>query len=598
MDRRRSGAAEAMVFLPALLALALSGVPADAQVLAGTVLDAATGAPVRGAVTMLLSARRDTIARRLTTTTGAFQLPAASEGRLRVVRIGYLPYEVDVTRIGTATVRVVLNPIGRRLPAVAVRAGPLCPKRADQAEALALWSAATDGLLAMLVATTAAEQHDSVTQVLYDRLLDRDGRRVVRQKVERVLTGNVTPIRADRNPEDFVTDGYVVRSTSSTTLYGPDPGTLLDSTFAATHCLSIRNDTRNHAGETGVAFAPSRNRDTIPDIAGVLWMGRAPLSLNSLEFRYRGVDQAIMDFEAGGRLDFETLENGVPIIHSWNLRTPELTYLPSGRRADRRLTIVGDLASVIAMHEGGGLIASGRLADGTSWSAPLAALTGRVLNSTSGEPVPGATVTLDSTDYRAMTDGSGRFAVPGVLPGPYVARVRDSVAVLTLMPDTAASLSSDPTVQQVVTREATARVEAGLSRTEPIDIRLPWREPIPGCGGGDASQPRFTVIGFVLTPDSIPLSFSRIQLAWADSARSGTSATTVAAETDAVGFFRVCGIVGGRDLNAVVRSGFGTVYTGRSVVPIMDKDERGRNRESNLRKITIVVDAVRREQPS
>ena len=85
-------------------------------------------------------------------------------------------------------------------------------------------------------------------------MLGIDGRRLVRQSTQRVVTGNTAPIRADRDPEDFVEEGYVVQRGEVMTYHGPDPEVLLDSSFAATHCLSIRRDERGHPGEVGVVF--------------------------------------------------------------------------------------------------------------------------------------------------------------------------------------------------------------------------------------------------------------------------------------------------------------------------------------------------------
>ena len=115
------------------------------------------------------------------------------------------------------------------------------------------------------------------------------------------MTGNIAPIRADRPPAAFVDSGYVVQKGDVSTYYGPDPMVLLDSSFAATHCLSIRSDARGRPGQIGVAFAPPRDR-TVSDIAGVLWLTREPLALKTLEFEYRGVDQSVIDMRGGGRL--------------------------------------------------------------------------------------------------------------------------------------------------------------------------------------------------------------------------------------------------------------------------------------------------------
>ena len=88
-------------------------------------------------------------------------------------------------------------------------------------------------------------------------MLTIDGRQVVRQSTQRVITDNASPIRADRDPEEFVEHGYVVRRGNVTTYYGPDPEILLDSSFAATHCLSIRIDERGPSGRSGRGIRPN-----------------------------------------------------------------------------------------------------------------------------------------------------------------------------------------------------------------------------------------------------------------------------------------------------------------------------------------------------
>lgn len=57
------------------------------------------------------------------------------------------------------------------------------------------------------------------------------------------------------------------------------------------------------------------------------------MALRSLTFEYQGVDRAITEVRAGGRLDFETMSNGVPIIRSWSVRSPKLGYRPAAPSA-------------------------------------------------------------------------------------------------------------------------------------------------------------------------------------------------------------------------------------------------------------------------
>ena len=563
--------------------------PAPAQELTGTVRDSATGAPIRGAVVMLLDANRESVVRMLTSSSGSFRLPHRDAATLRVIRIGFLPYEISLARIvGGSELTIIMTRFGSRLPPVAVNTSAVCPRRNDQAEALAHWSAATDGLYALLVAADSSAQPGTVTQLLFDKLLDTGGRRVVRQKVQIVRTGIAVPIRADRSPGEFVRVGYVQRTADRSTYYGPDPAVLLDSSFAATHCLSMRVDRRGHPDEVGVAFTPARGRDSISDIAGVLWMDRSPLALKSLEFEYRNVDPIVIDARSGGRLDFETLANGVPVIRYWHVRSPRLAYRPV-RQIRGLPALRTGIPMILARHETGGLIASGILADGTAWSAPLATLAGRVMNSHTGEPVPNARVALDSTDYATSSDSAGQFAFEGVLPGPYVARVRDSVAILEPIPDSTGALRSDSLVQQVVTRIATLQVDAGLGSVTPFDVALPWRAPVGGCAGIQESEPRFIMMGSVVTPDSVALATAKVRMAWADTARGTTAETIIDAMTDAGGRFVICGIPAGRKLAARVMLPGGAMYHGWSSVTAVDYDELGRMRNSRLRKVTLIV---------
>ena len=140
------------------------------------------------------------------------------------MRIGFQPYERQLED-ATGSLDVVLTPLGRSLRPVTVTTNRICPSRSDQREALALWASATDALLAMVVASTEAADSGSVLQLMYNRVYDNSGRRgnvVYWDRLKslssyRVLTGNAEPIRAERTPGEFVSEGYVVNHGESTT---------------------------------------------------------------------------------------------------------------------------------------------------------------------------------------------------------------------------------------------------------------------------------------------------------------------------------------------------------------------------------------------
>jgi hypothetical protein len=571
----------------------ISGLSASAlpgQIIGGTVRDSASAEPVSGAVVMLMDASREMVARTITSAAGEFRLRGERAAVLRITRIGYRPHEQPIEpTAGTAlSIRVVA--LGASLRPVAVSTQPVCPARSDQQEALSIWASATDAMLAMTVASTDSSQSGSVLQLLYNRLLRNDGT-VRGQTTRRVLTANASPIRADRAPKEFVDSGYVLRRGDVLTYYAPDPEILLDSTFAATHCLSIRTDARAHRGEVGVAFTPTSVRRFIPEIEGVLWLTRSPMALRSLTFEYRGVEQAIMDVNAGGRLDFETLSNGVPVIRSWSLRSPRLDFRPLFRTIDGRTIREGEIAAVAALYETGGMIIGGQLTDGTVLTVPLATLGGRVLNPRTGDPVYNARVTLDSTDQVAMTDYFGQFSFENVLPGPYTIRARDSVMIFSAKLDTTDQFVLDTTVRQIVRRNATMGVEARIGHVVPIEMRMPWRDKVYGCtvAGSSGPEMRFIVMGLVVNQRDEPIANAKVQLKWADPSRDSRLETEMETTSDAGGGFIVCGLPAEVDLSARVVSRIGTDHRGTMRVPRMNYDGQGRPRSSVIRTLRLVV---------
>lgn len=557
------------------------------QGVSGTVHDAVTSSAVAGAVVMLLGHDRAVLARAVTSSAGAFRLVATDATILRVLRIGFAPYERAIGSGGTGPWSVRLTPLGRTLRPVDVRSPIACPSRNDQREALALWSSATDALLAMVIAG-ADSSGGTVTQLLYNRRLTLDGRRVERQSSRRVITGNASPIRADRDPVEFVRVGYVEKRGLVSTYYGPDPEVLLDSSFAATHCLSVRLDSRAHPGEVGVAFAPPHERRAIPDIAGVLWLTRSPLALRSMTFEYRGVDPVVIDIRAGGRLDFATMGNGVPVIHSWHIRSPRLRQVRTGSVINGRIVPRGGMAVVDELHETGGLVVGGRLEDGTPLAAPLATLGGVVLTARTEAPVPGATVSLDSTDQATVTDHSGRFTFEQLLPGPHTIRVRDSVAVMTGRASSEGEVIPDTLAMQHVTRIASMNLSVTMDAAKPVEVRLPWREPVGGCGM-EAVERRFFVMGMVFQPDSAPVPHAAVRLTWADTTRGTTVETSVDATSDLSGAFFMCGIPAERPLATRVITGPGAAHFGVSRITRIDHDELGQRRNSNLRALRLTI---------
>lgn len=440
----------------------------------------------------------------------------------------------------------------------------------------------------MIAAANTGANSGAVVQLIYDRNLGTNGRRIVRQSTRRVAMGNTRPIRAERTPREVAASGYVVRNGDTTSYFGPDPDVLADTSFAATHCLSIREE----RGEVGVAFAPTSDRDSVPEIAGVLWLSRDPVALRSLTFEYRNVGRDVSAARAGGRLDFETLPNDLTIIRSWHIRAPQVVRPRVLQRMNGRAVFQNE-PSISEVHETGGLIVNGRLSDGTALATPpLASLGGTVRHSLRDEFIANARVTLDSTDVHVFTDGAGRFVFESLLPGPYTVRVADSMVIMASNPNRYATQRND--VQQIVRRIRTIPVDAQLGRRASVDARLPWRSPVNGCGPTPATErPRFVMLGTLEATDSTSLSTARVRVSWVDSTGTSALETRIEAVADAGSQVLMCGIPAGRELAVSVVTTEGAEFLGRTRVTFMGYDANNQLMTGKLRLASISVVPVK-----
>jgi hypothetical protein len=177
----------------------------------------------------------------------------------------------------------------------------------------------------------------------------------------------------------------------------------------------------------------------------------------------------------------------------------------------------------------------------------------------------------------------------GVLPGPYTIRVRDSIVIATVRVDSADQIVPDSSVQQTVRRIATMPVEAGPGRVSPVDVQLPWRASVSGCGPVQAVERRFLVMGVVLTADSLPIPNARVRLRWDATSRESTLRTLVDAIADAGGGFFMCGIPAGIPLATHLTTPAGAEFDGTTTVSREDYDEQGRRRVGTLRALRLIV---------
>jgi len=399
--------------------------------LRGSVVDGPTRAPIRGAVVSLLDAGGATTARGITDGNGAFTLARSPQAvKARVIRIGYRPIDVALPAQGTP-LQVVMERIPPMLNAVHVTDNELCPGSADRGAAFQLWDQARAGLLATVVAREL-KPANARTLTYESRLATNDER--VQKQTKRIATGRTSrPFIASQTPVYFARHGYILEDTSTRIYNAPDADVLLDESFATTHCFHVQPADAEHQGQIGLAFNPSPGRDTVADVAGVIWIDAAVPQLRSLDFLYTALERAAMAMKTGGHIEFRTMPNGVAFVERWHLRMPAFEMLASARKTSSptqdllRPPTRRDRTDfrVHEIIEAGGLVMSAKWDDGAEYRDTAAIIRGTVTQRRTNAPVAHAIVTLVGTSDSVLTDATGQFAFE-VIPGKYGLSVADT----------------------------------------------------------------------------------------------------------------------------------------------------------------------------
>jgi hypothetical protein len=505
-----------------------------AQTVRGTVTELSSKSPIAGAVVFLLDARQTVVARDLTTESGAYRLTAPGPGvfRVRMLRIGFRPVMSEPVQLmadSDITLPLVIENVPVALNAVRVERRANCSARGDITPAYNAWNEVSTALTAALLSTRL--RGTSATVVKYDRWTEPGSEVVLRQgaNIQSGLPG--MPWRSV--PADSLHHaGFVVKDGSNWyTFHAPDLDVLLSDTFLEDHCLQLHGVAD---GEIAIEFVPARDRERISEIRGFVWLSAATLELKRLQFRYVNVPSEYEDAGAGGELGFLKLRNGSWVISRWQIRMPtgfrggrtESYGVPGGSgrtriRATEMKTTGGDLLRVVSNGD-------------TLFSVPPRTFAGKVLDSATNRPIPGASVLLAGTGYSAVANEVGRFSIDDVLPGAYQVRVST--------PD----LDSLATVHQAPVIFA--------ERIPTVDIRVPSREQLIGrqCpeaqrGARDVSGLAGMLLGTVRNGrDSTPVPNADVVIEWQDATmgQSGLVVTTdrmIKTATDAHGVYRACG---------------------------------------------------------
>jgi hypothetical protein len=516
------------VFVGLLTAVTAQSV--DAQAVRGVVVDAAD-APVAGAVVLLLDARSTVIARALTNESGEFRVSATQPGtyRLRTLRIGYKPAmsaPFDLAPGSNLSRRVAMDDIPVSLEAVTVTSRNVCSVRTDTAAAtFEIWEQVRGALTAANV--TGGSASYTARSIVYNRSLEAGRRARVLSQVARANEGRTTqPFRSI--PADSLTKvGYVTTDvTGLSTFNAPGIEALLSDNFIDDHCLRVSRD--SDAERVAIAFEPTHERSTMPEIKGTIWVDRKTSELRRLEFSYVNLTRAQRVGEPGGSIDFIRLRDGAWMISRWHIRLPvvEMRQQFSGVAgaitggAEREQYFVREVSV-----QGGELAFVRRRNGDTLWSRPPMLLAGTLRDSVSGAAIAGAVIALRGSDLADTTDAGGQFAFHDVLPGEYLVDVRT------------ASLSS-----------------AGLTHTIPfvfvdsstrMNVRLPTIEEAFSAVCGNAPPSTGVVTGLVrLADDTTLVRESRVVMEWDQFLLMGAGVVQQKrisnGRTDANGVYRFC----------------------------------------------------------
>jgi carboxypeptidase family protein len=388
--------------------------PLQAQELRGAVRDAASRQPIPGAVITLIDARGTALGRNITDQQGHYRIIVPSEAvTLRFVRIGFRPFTAKVPRSGAVidTLDIAMTSLPTMLDPVTVRANA-CPTRSDAGPALGLLEQARAGLLNSVVARKSNPA--SVVLIRFQRMMEETSDRIASQTVTLDSTPrSTTSFYAARSASEFVQAGFVSDASTGATFYGPDAEALLDDAFIAGYCFHLVKADKSRASEVGLGFAtPSRARNRV-DIDGVLWVDTVARRLQSLEFRYVGLDRRLDDARPGGWVSFREMPNGIVIIDRWSLRLPVIRKDSVISRATREYVP----RDIVDAQETGGEVAQINWPS-LRWNAPLGTLQVRATNRANA-PAVGARVQLENTTYAGRADSNGSITITRLLPGPY-----------------------------------------------------------------------------------------------------------------------------------------------------------------------------------
>jgi hypothetical protein len=544
-SQRRSKSRPHHAVALASLAVLLHSVHLQAQSVRGTLVEEGSGIPIEGAFVVLLDASDSTVAGTLTDDLGVFllQAPAAGLYAVRAERIGYdsfssLPLSLTLGPPLQHRLEMPVRPV--ELATLSVEGERRCESRPEDGRRMArVWEEAKKALTTAV--WTEEQRAFRFTTRLNRSTLDPRGLRVLGEETEIQSGLAVNPFRA-LSVEELAASGYTRRLPSDTTEYfAPDAQVLLSDLFLDDHCFRVVEGDGETAGMIGLGFEPLLETDRT-DISGVLWLDRSTAHLQFIQYRYENLPSGVESDELGGRVGFRRLPGGAWIVDDWYIRMPvleEVTVVertgpavpgnpPRARLKTRLGEIVEQGGEVLIVADGQGRItvAPGGLTPGRG------ALSGQVFDSTSNEPLGGASVSLLGTNLRTTSDAEGRFTLGSLPVGEFY---------LTFSHRRAEALRLGSVLQRVVVQEGeVARVDLAVP---PASTLIPAL--CPAAEGASTESTESAIAGRVVEAGSdVPLEGAIVHLS---THVLGVLAAPLDLET--LSAWRVAGVAGPQSLS-------------------------------------------------
>jgi hypothetical protein len=509
------------VVVVVVMALLISSASGGAQDLRVRLLDQETREPLGG----LLVAALDRAGAIGTTTLSSadglatVRIGGTSPHRLLIRRIGFTPVTTDTLAIAApgTTLDIVVPAHRIVLGTVHVVGNQVCANQtlSPSTGAEPAWTQ----VRAALEASTLTRDQRLVTTAAFrfQRDLRVDGKVNYADTALRGRSGE-RPFVAPA-PAVLERDGYFKHhDDGSENFYAPDEAVLLSPGFTQHHCVTEYADVRRDSAgaQIALAFMP-RDRDTRPEIKGLIWIDSATSELRRIDFEYVRISLAAPADSIGGSVSFAHLTSGAWIVSRWALRMPRF------RTVDRRT----NYAVLDGYIEVGG---TARVTSDVSIPGPNVprVIVGSVFDSLTNRPLSGAHVQIADLGRDVTADSLGRFRFDSVAAGVHVLYVDhhalDDVGLFSIG----------------------ARVDAIPQITSTVAIATPsfatlWNR---ACGGAAMAGAQDGFVFGIVRDSGLTAQDSTaiIEVAWRDTTRKTGAGSHATARADSSGAYAICGV--------------------------------------------------------